>query len=214
MKSKSNLARLEGGLCDPFLSPAEALGRIEAWQTAGIPAASASLGLWVVLGEAPVRLRRVGVVAFPSGGQTITSKRVELLECVRLGLFAAEIVLNQGSLMGNLWGELEKEMRALLQTAPELETRFAVEWGRLPAETGEIFLRLLRDLPPKVLRVATGVYGPPLSVQEVSRLRAMLPKGVRLKAVASKSGPSANELLAAGADLAESEKPPVPGSEQ
>lgn len=214
MSAESNIhSRLEGGLTDPFLFPDEAVRRLDSWRISGIGAAVAPPGLWAAIQYAPSKPRRIGAVAFPSGGQTITSKRVEVLECVRLGLCAAEIVLNHGYLAGNLWGDIEKEMQALLQTAPELEIRFTVEWGRIESETRKRFMRLLRDFPPKALRVATGVYGSSLSSHEVATLRAMLPKGVGLKAVASRGGPSAAEYLDAGADLAESEDPLMAGDE-
>jgi deoxyribose-phosphate aldolase len=214
MSAKSDIhSRLEGGLADPFLFPDEAVRRLDSWRVSGIGAAVAPPGLWAAIQYAPPKPRRIGAVAFPSGGQTITSKRVEVLECVRLGLCAAEIVLNHGYIAGNQWGDVEKEMEALLRTAPELEIRFTIEWGRVESDTKKRFIRLLRDFPPKALRVATGVYGTPLGSREVSALRAMLPKGVGLKAVASRGGASAAEYLDAGADLAESETPLAERSE-
>ncbi len=208
MKSRSDrLSKLEGGLTDPFLPPGEASKRLEEWWNEGVVAAAAPMALWAALQEAQPKLRRIGLVAFPSGGQTNTGKRVELLECVRMGLHGAEVVLNGGCLAEGLWGEVEKEMRDLLKTAPEIELRFAVEWGRLGDEARRRLVRLLKDNQPKVLRAATGVYGPALTFQEVASLRAMLPKGVRLKLPAGKDGPPPAKYLDAGADLVESETP-------
>jgi deoxyribose-phosphate aldolase len=148
----------------------------------------------------------VWAVGFPTGAHTLVSKRVELLEIARLGGDAAEVVLTPHLVSEGHMGGLEEEMKALLATAPELEIRFAVEWLRLTQTARAKLLRLLRDFPPAVLRPFLGAGGSPPGPAEIKALRPLLPKRVRLKAVAADPR-DAKTLLQAGADLVETERP-------
>ena len=202
------VGRTEVSLLDPALTAEEARGRLKVWHGFGL--AGAVFSPWL-LGEVPLDaapgLKRVGTVAFPFGTHTLTSKRVELLECVRLLASAAEVVLTPALVASGPMSDLEREMGDLLKTAPELEVRFVVEWARLSTPARAKFLRLLRDFPPAAVRIATGVYAPLPGPSEVSSLKPLLPKKVLLKAVAAEGGPRVEDLLAAGADRVETARP-------
>lgn len=206
MPPKADPARLEGSLLDPSLTPAEARRRLAAWRDLPLAGALLMPSLLQELGRDDLPIRLVGAVGFPTGAHTLVNKRVELLEVARLGGDAAEVALTPHMVSEGHMGGLEQEMKALLETAPELEVRFAVAWGPLGQAARAKLLRLLRDFPPAALRASLGPFGPPLKAAEVKALRPLLPQKVLLK-VPVEDPDDAAALLEAGADLVESARP-------
>lgn len=198
-------ARVEGALLDPFLPPETARRKLAAWKGLGLSGVLLSPALLAQIGTEDHRVRLLGAVGFPWGTTTLTNKRVELLEIVRLGGAGAEVVLTPYLVSEGHMGGLEKEMKALLETAPELEVRFAVEWERLGTAPRAKFLRLLRDFSPAVLRVSMAASSGHSAEASLALLRPLMPKKVRLKAPAPAGQTGA--LLAAGADLVECDRP-------
>lgn len=206
MAPRPDPAHIEGSLLDPFLAPDDARRRLAAWRASGALAAVAPPSLLAELGPSEHGMRLFGSVGFPSGAHTLTSKRVELLEVARVEAWGAEVALTPHRLLGGPMGELEKEMKALLETAPDLEIRFAVEWSRIPPDARLRFLRLLKDFRPAALRISLGIYGPPPAPADVAALRPLLPKKTKLKVPAGGDAEVA-ALFAAGADLVELPEP-------
>ena len=204
MTSPSDLmARIEGSLLDPRLTPAGAVARLRSWKDLGLTHVIAPTGLLAALDpESNAGVSFAGAVAFPSGGATLANKRMELLECVRLGAKAATAVLSPGLVLSSDASALEKEMAALLSTAPELQVRFLVDVARVPEGPMTILLRLLKSCRPSHLVPADGVYSAPCGSVEVARLRARLPRKVRIMALADPNGPNeASAYLDSGADM-------------
>lgn len=197
--------RVEGVLLDPFLPPEEARRKLSSWKELGLSGAVLSTALLAQIGTEDHGVRLFGCVGFPWGTTTLTNKRVELLEVFRLGGVGAEIVLTPYLVSEGHMGGLEKEMKALLETAPELEVRFAVEWDRLGTTARAKFIRLLRDFPPAVLRSSLDLSAPQGGEVALKGLKPLLPKKVRLKVHAPAA--QAEGLLAAGADLVECDRP-------
>jgi len=203
------LARVEGALLDPYLTPDEARARVASWKMRGVRRALVFPWLLDSLaGEPSEDVEVAGAVSFPAGGATLTNKRVELLECVRLGAKAATVVLTPGLVMAAEASVLEKEMSALLSTAPELQVRFLVDLARLSDDAATVFARVLKEIRPSHVVTAEGVYGPPCGPARVSWFRARLTPAVRIAAWASFSGMAeAKSYLDAGADLLCTDRP-------
>ena len=204
MTSPSDLmARVEGSLLDPRLTPAEAVARLRSWEDLGLAHVIAPPGLLEDLEpEEHPGISFAGAVAFPSGGATLANKRMELLECVRLGAKAATAVLSPALVLSSDMSALEREMAALLSTAPELQVRFLVDVARVPEGPMTILLRVLKTCRPSYLVPADGVYSAPCGPAEVARLRARLPRKVRVMALADPNGPKeAAAYLDSGADM-------------
>lgn len=197
------LARVEGALLDPYLTPGEARARVASWRKLGVRRVLVFPWLLDSLaGEPSEEVEVAGAVSFPAGGATLTNKRVELLECVRLGAKAATVVLTPGLVMAAEASALEREMSALLSTAPELQVRFLVDLALLSDDAATVFARVLKEMRPSHVVTAGGVYGPPCGPGRVSWFRARLTQAVRIAAWASFPGTAAaGAYLDAGADL-------------
>lgn len=196
------LSHVEGALTAPGLTLGQALQKARAWAEMGVPRLLAPPWLLSDLAEEGCAPGLAGAVAFPSGGATLTNKRVELLECVRLGATAATAVLTPGRVAAADGAGLEAEMTALLSTAPELQVRFLTDLASLSEEALTVLVRLLAVHRPSHVVTADGVYGTPCGPEAVARLRARLTKKVRIMALAPFSGPGeAEAYLKAGADL-------------
>ena len=193
----------EGLLLHPSIDGSEAARRLARWKALGVKRVLAAPHL---LGElAPQTQEEVlfaGAVGFPSGTSTLASKRMEMLECWRLGARAAVAVLTPALVAGRKAAELEKEMTLLRSTVPEIELRFLVDCARLSEEALTVLIRLLKSTPPAFLVTADGVYGPPAGPERIRWLRDRLSKRVRVAAyVASGREALASEYLDAGAAL-------------
>jgi len=199
----SLMDRAEGSLLDPRLTHAEASARLRSWEDMGLAHVIAPPGLLATLEpEAHPAVSFAGAVAFPSGGSTLATKRMELLECLRLGAKAATAVLNPGLILSEDAPAMEKEMAALLSTAPELQVRFLVDVARVPEGPMTLLLRLLKSCRPAYLLPADGVYSVPCGPAEVARLRDRLPRRVRVMALADPRGPEeASSYFDSGADM-------------
>lgn len=204
MTSPADLIPLtEGAILSPYVTADQARERVASWRKLGVRRVLVFPWLLGALAKEGLEdVEMAGAVAFPAGGATLTNKRVELLECVRLGAKAATVVLTPGRVAASDATALEGEMSALLSTAPELQLRFLVDLGAFPEGALTVLTRLLRDLRPSHVVSAAGVYGTPCGPDRVSWFRARLAKGVRIAALASFSGEAeARAYLSAGADL-------------
>jgi len=197
------LAPVEGVLLDPYLTPGEARSRVASWRKLGVRRVLVFPWLLDSLaGERSEELEVAGAVSFPAGGSTLTNKRVELLECVRLGAKAATVVLTPGLVMAAEASALEREVSALLSTAPELQVRFLVDLALLSDAAATVLARVLKEVRPSHVVTAGGVYGPPCGPSRVSWFRARLTQAVHIAAWASFSGMAeARTYLDAGSDL-------------
>lgn len=201
--------KLEASLLRPDLQPEEARARLERWISLGIRRVVATPAL---LGDlAPPTyptLTFAGAVSFPAGTSTLACKRMELLECLRLGAGAATVVLTPSLVAARRAGDLEKELRALAATAPELELRVVVEAATLPEEALVVLLRVLKTARPPYLVTGTGVYGDAAGPRTLRWLRDRLTAKVRLESGGSAaSAAEAAALLEAGADRVLTEVP-------
>ena len=197
------LARVEGTLLDPGLTVAEADERLQAWSALGLRRV---LTVPWLLGELDAvghpTLEFCGAVAFPAGGATLANKRMEILECLRLGAKAVTVTLTPGLVLAAGAAALEKEMSALLTTAPELHVRFLVDTGRVAQGPMTVLLRLLSSCRPTHLATADGVYSEPAGPENVAWLRARLTRKVKIAAHVRALGPEGvAAFLAAGADV-------------
>ena len=182
MSSNQNaMSCLEGSLLAYGLSPSEACLRLKRWCDLGVSRAVLCPGLLAeIRPEDFDGMTFVGAVAFPSGGATLSTKRMELLECVRLGAAEATVVLTPPHVLDMATASLEAEMRALLATAPELRVRFLVEAGRLDEAGLTHLTRLLRSVPPSALVTSSGLYPPDCSHERINALRARLNRKISL----------------------------------
>jgi hypothetical protein len=199
--SQALAPNIEGALLGPGVLPAEAATRLQAWEERGIGRAVVHPYLLDEL-EAETRAGALlsGAVAYPEGGSTLSTKRMEILECLRLGARGALAALTPGFLLGRAGEALRREVAALLSTASELEVRFLLPPVALPPDGMDRFLRLLREYRPAGLVLPEAALGGS-GAEGLRRLRGRLPRKVRLQVLcdpASRSG--AEDLLAAGAD--------------
>lgn len=210
MNSPRNLAEaIEASLLSPQITPDEARGRLATWMTSGIRKVVAPPFLLQELGpEGYPDVAFTGAVSFPSGCSTLASKRMELLECLRLGAKAATVVLTPAYVADRKVALLEKEMGALATTAPELQLRFLVDISRCNEEALTVLLRVLKLAKPAFLVAADGVYSPAATPDAVRWLKARLPRRVRIEAGAAvRDRALAFAYLEAGADLVLSDSP-------
>lgn len=172
---------MEGALLDYAVSPSEAGLKLKRWADLGVARVLVYPGLLAEIrpGDFPA-MTFVGAVSFPSGGATLSTKRMELLECVRLGAGEATVVLTPASVLDMSTSTLEGEMKALLSTAPELKVRFLVELARLDEACLTHLVRLLKAFPPAALVVSSGFYPPGCDEDRVRRLRAKLSRKISI----------------------------------
>jgi deoxyribose-phosphate aldolase len=204
MKPESDaLALVEGALLDPGLTGAQLHERLEKWGSLGVRRVLAFPSFLSGLDAAAhPSIAFTGAVSFPSGCSTLASKRMELLECERLGASAAIVVLTPGLVLGGEASALEKEMGALLSTAQGLQVRFLVDVAGTPEAPLTLLFRLLKEFRPSHLVTAGGPYGAPCGPGEVSWVRARLARKVQIQACAEVADPSrALAFRKAGADL-------------
>jgi len=204
MKPESDVLPLvEGALLDPGLTGAQVQERVEKWVALGIRRVLAfpSFLSGLDAGAHP-SLTFTGAVSFPNGCSTLASKRMELLECERLGAKAATVVLTPGLVLGSEAAALEKEMSALLSTAQGLQVRFLVDVAGTPEASMILLFRLLKESRPSHLVTAGGLYGAPCGPDKVSWVRARLARKVQIQACAGVADSSrARAYLKAGSDL-------------
>jgi deoxyribose-phosphate aldolase len=177
------LPKAQAALMDPFLPAEAARSRMETWLDLGVRHVWAQTGLLAELEpEEYPDIRFTGVVGFPSGGSTLSTKRMEVLECLRLGAKAATVVLTPGLLAAADGGRLAREMGAVLETARDLEVQFLVEASRLSEETLVLLSRLLREYRPSGLVTGSGLLAPPASPSLVKKIRRSLTRKVQVVA--------------------------------
>ncbi len=178
---KDLLSHVEGSLLDPHLRTSDAERRLGEWDDLGIRRICTTPHLLQQFdAEEDKRHFFIGAVGFPAGAHTLGTKRMEALECLRLGARAVEVVLTHASLLDGSPGEMEREMTAILKTVPELEVVFTVEISRLPTRSVDLFIRVLKSVKPKGLKLGTGMFGAPPNPGEVRDLRARLPRRIGL----------------------------------
>jgi deoxyribose-phosphate aldolase len=202
-------ARIEASLLSPEITPDEARRRLKAWTALGVRQVVAPP---FILQEVDLQgypeLAFTGAVSFPAGFSTLASKRMELLECLRLGARAATVVLTPAHVADRKASLLEKEMNALATTAPELQLRFLVDVGRFGEEALTVLLRLIKSVKPAFLVAADGVYSKAADAEAIRWLRERLPRKVRLEAGAAvRSRALALSYLEAGAELVMTDSP-------
>ncbi len=196
MSSNQNpISCLEGSLLEYGLSPSEAGLRLNRWCGLGVPRAVLYPGLLAEIRPEDFEgMTFVGAVAFPSGGTTLSTKRMELLECVRLGAEEATVVLTPAYVLDMATAALEAEMRALLATAPELKVRFLVEGGRMDEPSLTHFARLLKSASPSALVTSSGLYPPVCGHERIRALRAKLGRKVSIVVGHDLAGPEAWDI--------------------
>jgi deoxyribose-phosphate aldolase len=203
------LTRVEASLLDCALSLSDARRRLEAWHELGVQRVVAYPGLLEALGTAAFGGFDVaGAVSFPNGGDTLANKRMGLLECVRLGAKAASVVLSPHLILQGEAALLEREMRALVETAPEIEIRFVAEFGRLSGEAALVLIRVLRDCRPAFLVPSSGSFPPALGPAGVDSVRRGLSRKIGLLVGEDVRDPAlAQRYFASGADRITSSAP-------
>lgn len=201
--------RVEGVLLNPTLTAADALARAEAW--AGMGIRRILTPPWLLQRLAEEELEDVvltGAVAYPSGGATLTSKRVELLECVKLGARAATVVLTPGLVASADAPALEREMAPLLATAPELEVRFLVDAAAHTDDALTVLMRVLKSVRPAYLVLAQGLHGGPARPPRLKWTRDRLTRKVKIASLGALADMAeARAAMAAGADLLCTDRP-------
>jgi len=198
MRNKEELLqKVYAALMDPFLAPEAARSRLESWLDLGLRNVWAYTGL---LGELKPEdfpsVAFTGVVGFPAGCSTLSTKRMELLECVRLGAKAATVVLTPGLVVAAEAGALAREMSAILGTARDMEVYFLVEASRLDERAMVLLLRLLREYKPAGLVTGSGLLAPPAAGPLVKKIRHSLLRKIRVIA-----GPDVQDVAEARAHL-------------
>ncbi|MEJ2366756.1 MAG: hypothetical protein P8Z49_00025 [Acidobacteriota bacterium] len=207
--SPSAADRVEGALLDPFLSLRACENTLKRWAGNGVRRVVAQPAvLAAVHPELYPDVRFVGVVGYPSGGQTLTSKRVEVLECLRLKASCASVVLAHSLLADMDAVGVRAELKQLLETAPELEMEFIVEWGALDEQSRTWFLRMIKDHRPAAVRAGTGVYTALPSPGTIREVRSRLDRKVALHVlVPDDMIERAGDFIGAGADRIQSSRP-------
>ncbi len=194
--------RLEGLLLSPSLGPAGARRRLRELAGAGVPRALLPPWLLAELREEDRSgLSLSGAVDVPGGGSTLASKRMGLLECVRLEASGAVVALTPGWLAESGHGDrLLREVEALLATAPELPVRLLLPPLPLEEDRWGLLLRLLTDRKPRGIVVPGRAFGE-RGRDRLAAVRKRLPRKVRLEVLLEGGGPEeAAALLSAGAD--------------
>jgi hypothetical protein len=203
------LGHVEGVLLAPTLTATEATSRAEAWTGLGVRRILAAPWLLEHLSAEELEgVSLAGAVAYPGGGATLTSKRVELLECVRLGAKAATVVLTPGLVASADASAMEREMAPLLATAPELEVRFLVDAEAHAEDALTVLLRVLKSVRPAALVLARGLHGGASGPGRLKWVRDRLTTKVPIASLESFAGPAeARSAAAAGAAVLCTDRP-------
>jgi len=202
MRMKEDLfSKAHAALMDPFLPPEAARTRVDSWLELRIKSIWAPTGLLCDLKPEDYKaVAFTGVVGFPAGTSTLSTKRMELLECVRLGAKAAAVVLTPGLVASAEGSSLAREMSAILGTARDLEIHFLVEASRLDDRSLVLLSRLLREYRPHGIVTGCGLLAPPAPPSVVKKIRSGVTRKVRIIAGADVLDPAeARAHLDAGA---------------
>lgn len=194
--------RIEGLLLDPGLGPRGAVRCLRALSAEKVRRALLPPWLLSEIGdEEREGLALSGAVDFPGGGATLASKRMGLLECLRLEASGAVVALTPGWLAEGGHGDrLVREVETLLATAPELPVRFLLPPFPLEEDRWSLLLRLLTERKPRAVVVPEESLGRG-GEERLAAARKRLPRKVKLEVLfESASGDRATALLEAGAD--------------
>lgn len=202
-RKETLLAKLHATLLDPFLPAESARTRLESWLDLGVTRVWASTGL---LAELEVEdypgVAFTGAVCYPMGGATVSTKRMELLECARLGARSAAVALSPALVASGDVTGLGREMSSLLATARDFPVYFLVEAGALDERALTLLSRLLREHRPAGLVTGSGLVGPPPPGPErLGELRAKIGRKIPLIAGGDVGGADeARALIRCGAE--------------
>ena len=142
-----------------------------------------------------------GVVGFPLGGNTTLTKVFEALECMKAGASEIDIVIHVGAARSGETGLLEAEAREIVKRSPEMLHKFILEVGLLDDNQLKRAVKAVASASPAFLKTGTGMAGPPVTPDDVRKLRSLTPSKIRLKASGGiRTHEEAVALVAAGAD--------------
>jgi|GEM_PF-1462780 len=184
MKKRSDVfARCEGSLLSYGLSPEEALRCLDSWTALGVKRVYVPTGLLAEINsdEHP-ETAFIGVAAFPWGTGTLSSRRMELLECVRLGAAAAAVVLPRSSTKNLSASELEEEIAIMISTVPEINVHFFFDAESLTADDLIRFARVMSGVKPTAVVALSRDPERLCEPETVRAIRAKLHRMIRLVA--------------------------------
>ena len=151
------ISHVEGSLLSRKIRPEQASVQLGRWRELGVRRVVADPALLQALSPFdPGAIKIVGSVGSPSGCHTLGTKRMEALECVRLGAAALEFVPNPYHLLSGSLGETENEISSVRKTASELELTITVGWPMGDPRSQELLLRIVRTLKPQGLKLLLG----------------------------------------------------------
>ena len=139
------------------------------------------------------------VAGFPLGSSPATSKLDECRFALTQGATELDIVLPIWAVVDGAWGEVEHELRLLLESTSGATRKLILEMALLPGATLLRVANLINRLRPEFVKTGTG-YGPPVTTEDVLTLRRLLDPAIEIKAAGGiRTGQHARALLDAGA---------------
>lgn len=203
MRERSDpIARCEGSLLSYGLSPEEASKSLNNWTGLGVKRIYLPTGLLAEINtEKHPETSFIGVAAFPWGTGTLSSRRMELLECVRLGADAGAVILPRSSIQNPFASKLEAEVTTMISTVPEIDVLFFVDIESLTADDLVRFARVMSGVKPQALIVYSRDPERSCEPETVRVVRGKLHRRIHLVAGGDcKSIREGRELLEAGAE--------------
>ena len=154
-----------------------------------------------LLNNAPIKVATV--IGFPMGYSTIAAKVEEIKRAVDEGADELDIVINLCAVKNANWNYVKSEIESLT-TACHMKgkaIKAIIETGALSSDELLKFAEICTRAGVDFVKTSTGFNAPGASVEIVSRLRAALPKKVKIKASGGiKDRHFAEQLVNAGAD--------------
>jgi deoxyribose-phosphate aldolase len=141
------------------------------------------------------------VVGFPLGATTVLAKVFEALECLKAGASELDVVLHVGAVRSGDLRSVRREASELVQRTREATHKLILEMGLLSPDQLRKVAKAAAAANPAYFKTGTGTTGPPVTPDDVKRLRSVTPAAVRIKASGGiRTRHQALDLLAAGAD--------------
>jgi deoxyribose-phosphate aldolase len=144
------------------------------------------------------------VVGFPMGYSATVAKVAETRIALESGATEIDMVVQIAALQNEDWKIVAADVRAVLaevRQAPDALLKVIIESCYLNDQQLEHICKLLADLGVDFVKTSTGYGKEGASVAVIAKMRAILPKNIRIKASGGiKTRAFALELLKAGAD--------------
>ena len=142
----------------------------------------------------------IAVVGFPLGAASSSAKAFETREAVRAGAAEIDMVINIGALKSKEYGQVECDIRAVVEAARPAPVKVILETGGLTRDEKVIACALSKAAGAAFVKTSTG-FGPGgATAEDIALMRQIVGAEMGVKASGGvRTTDDANKMIAAGA---------------